>query len=101
MNDEPAPQSKPRHAVGLWYLFILALANLIWAGQGTAVKVLEQRGWQPIAITFLPFYVTTLLLVPLLIVQRRRHPDRARPRASDWWRFAVAGVCGQVLAQLG
>ena len=96
-----AASSKPRRAVGLWYLFILALANLIWSGQGTAVKVLEARGWQPIAITFIPFYLTTLLLVPLLIYQRRRNPARVRPGGGDWWRFAVAGVCGQVLAQLG
>ena len=88
-------------AIGLWYLLILAMANMIWAGQGTAVKVLEARGWQPIAITFLPFYITTLLLVPLLVWQRRRNPNRVRPTWNDWWRFVIAGVLGQVLAQLG
>ncbi len=63
--------------------------------------MLEARGWQPIAITFLPFYVTTLLLVPILIWQRRRNPNRVRPTWNDWWRFVMAGVMGQVLAQLG
>ncbi len=91
----------PRRVIGLWYLFILAAANLIWAGQGTAVKVLEARDWPPIAITFLPFYITTLLLVPILIWQRRRNPNSVRPTWNDWWRFALAGVLGQVLAQLG
>lgn len=72
----------------------------MWAGQGTAVKFLD-RQLGPIAITFLPFYVTTLLLIPLLIRERRARPDSPRPTVSDWRRFAVAGVGGQVLAQLG
>lgn len=82
------------------YLCLLALTNLIWAGQGTAVKFLEPF-LGPIAMTFLPFYVTTLLLIPVLVWQRRRNAGRARPTWSDWWKFAVAGVGGQVLAQLG
>ena len=42
--QEPArtSTSAPR-AVGWWYLLLLALANLIWSAQGTAVKVLEAR----------------------------------------------------------
>ena len=82
------------------YLLLLALVNLMWAGQGTAVKFLD-RQLGPIAITFLPFYVTTLLLIPLLIRERRARPDSQRPTVSDWRKFAVAGVGGQVLAQLG
>ena len=31
------------------------------------------------AITFLPFYITTILMVPLLIRQRRRSPEADRP----------------------
>ena len=100
-------QRRHRRAIGLWYLLLLALANLMWAGQGTAVKVLESPAAAdatklgPIGITFLPFYVTTLLLVPILLWRRRQHPDRPRPSWRDWWQFAVAGVCGQILAQLG
>jgi drug/metabolite transporter (DMT)-like permease len=41
------------------------------------------------------------LFVPLLVWQRRRNPGRVRPGWSDWWKFAVAGVGGQVFAQLG
>lgn len=48
-----------------WYFFLLALASLMWSGQGTAVKILD-RHLGPIAITFLPFYITTLLFLPLL-----------------------------------
>jgi drug/metabolite transporter (DMT)-like permease len=99
----PRPISR---ATARWYFFLLALTNLIWAGQGTADKILESLGGDsgphlgPIAVTFLPFYVTTLLFVPILVWQRRRNPQRVRPTASDWWRFVVAGI-GQLLAQLG
>lgn len=101
MHDEaPTPAAHGR-ATNLWYFFLLTIPNLIWAGQGTAVKFLDERGWKPIAITFVPFYVTTLLLVPILLWQRRRNPNAVRPTWADWWRFAVAGIVGQVLAQLG
>jgi drug/metabolite transporter (DMT)-like permease len=76
-----------------WHLALLALANLIWAAQGTAVKVLESK-LGPIAITFVPFWITTLLLLPLL-----RH--YRLPAKRDLFAFLIAGVGGQVLAQLG
>lgn len=79
-----------------WYLSLLALANLIWAGQGTAVKFLN-RHLGPIAITFLPFYIATLILIPVLLRNRKRKALTW----TDWRRFIIAGVCGQVLAQLG
>ena len=72
----------------------------MWSGQGTAVKVLD-RHMGPIAITFLPFYVTTFLFVPLLLKMRAENPGASNPSARDWIQFVVAGVAGQVLAQLG
>jgi drug/metabolite transporter (DMT)-like permease len=84
----------------LGYFMLLAMASLIWSAQGTAVKFLD-RQMGPIAITFLPFYITTLLFVPLLIRKRRANPRAARPTWSDWGKFTLAGVAGQVLAQLG
>lgn len=83
-----------------WFFLLLALASLMWSGQGTAVKVLD-RHMGPIAITFLPFYVTTVLFVPLLLKLRRERPGARHPSAGDWVQFAIAGVAGQVLAQLG
>ncbi len=82
------------------YFLLLALASLMWSGQGTAVKLLD-RHMGPIAITFLPFYITTLLFVPLLLKMWRKNPNAPRPSANDWVKFVVAGVAGQVLAQLG
>jgi drug/metabolite transporter (DMT)-like permease len=84
----------------VWYFVLLALASLIWSGQGIAVKVLDPH-LGPIAITFLPFYITTLLFVPLLIRMRRKNPSAVSPSGKDWFRFIIAGVGGQVLAQLG
>ena len=93
------PKAQPKSRV-LWFFFLLALVSLMWAGQGTAVKFLEGK-LGPIAITFLPFYVTTVLLVPLLIRERRRHAGAATVTWADWRKFIAAGVGGQVLAQLG
>src|SRR5579864_2517175 len=84
----------------VWYFFLMALASLIWSGQGIAVKVLDPH-LGPIAITFLPFYVTTLLFIPLLLRLRRKNPGSPAPSARDWVSFVIAGVGGQVLAQLG
>lgn len=89
--------SKTRTA---WFFLLLALASLMWSGQGTAVKILS-RQIGPIAITFLPFYITTLLFVPLLLKLRRENPQATLPSAADWVKFIIAGVAGQVLAQLG
>ena len=55
--------STPRRLRTAWYFLLLALASLMWSAQGTAVKVLDRK-MGPIAITFLPFYITTLLFVP-------------------------------------
>ena len=90
----------PQKRQTAWYFFLLALASLMWSGQGTAVKVLD-RQLGPIAITFLPFFVTTILFAFLLIRMRRANPAAAKPSLQDWIKFTVAGIAGQVLAQLG
>lgn len=97
-----ASESQPQAHKGrmLGYFSLLAAASLIWSAQGTAVKFLD-RHMGPIAITFVPFYITTVLFVPLLVRKRRANPDAVRPTWSDWGKFVLAGVGGQVLAQLG
>ena len=99
---EPVAAPQPGHSKSrvLWFFLLLALVNLMWAAQGTAVKFLEGK-LGPIAITFLPFYLTTLLFVPLLVRSRRRNPQAAAVRGADWLRFIAAGIGGQMLAQLG
>jgi drug/metabolite transporter (DMT)-like permease len=83
-----------------WFFLLLAMASLMWSAQGTAVKVLD-RHLGPIAITFVPFYITTFLFVPLLLKLRRENPGAPSLTAGDWVQFAIAGIGGQVLAQLG
>src|SRR2546425_1941366 len=98
MESSPLPaHSKSRV---LWFFLLLALVNLMWTAQGTAVKFLQDK-LGPIAIPFLPFYVTTLLFVPLLVRERRRNPQAPTVTRADWLQFAAAGIGGQVLAQLG
>ena len=84
----------------LWYFTLLAMASLIWSAQGTAVKFLD-RHMGPIAITFLPFYITTLLFVPLLIRKRRANPASAAAHLVGLGQVHPGGRAGQVLAQLG
>ena len=84
----------------IWYFVLLALASLIWSGQGIAVKVLDPH-LGPIAITFLPFYVTTLLFVPLLLRLRRQNPGPPPPSARDWVSFIIAGVGGPGARPIG
>lgn len=84
----------------IWFFCLLSLASLIWSAQGIAIKVLDPF-LGPIAITFLPFYVTTVLFVPLLLRMREKTPGIATPSTRDWIGFTIAGVGGQVLAQLG
>ncbi len=50
MNTSVGVQAGKRQTV--WYFCLLALASLIWSGQGIAVKVLDPH-LGPIAITFL------------------------------------------------
>jgi drug/metabolite transporter (DMT)-like permease len=90
----------PKKGSTAFYFLLLALASLMWSGQGAAVKILD-RQLGPIAITFLPFFVTTLFFAVLLVRMRRANPTAAKPSLRDWGKFIVAGVAGQVLAQLG
>lgn len=80
-------------------LLFLAAANLLWAGQGVAVKLLDgQLG--PLAIALLPFYCSTLLgLVFLLLIPN--FPNRLRSAWKSRDKFFLAGIGGQFLAQVG
>ncbi len=80
------------------YFLILMLACLMLAGQGTAVKHLG-RQLSPIQATFLPFATTTVLMLPLLVRERRARGRKLE--VGEWGRFIIAGVAGQVVAQLG
>ncbi len=80
-------------------LALLIAANLLFAGQGVAVKWLN-GSLNPLAIALLPFYTAILLGGGLLL--------RSTDPRSRWhlaWRarndFLLLGVAGQFLAQAG
>ncbi len=73
---------------------------MIWSAQGIAVKFLSPF-LGPIAITFVPFYVTTLLFVPLLIRLRKQNPGATSPTARDWVSFPSPASAARCMAQLG
>jgi drug/metabolite transporter (DMT)-like permease len=98
-STQPEVHPPSRRSNRAWFFLLLALACLIWAGQGTAVKFLN-RHLGPIAITFLPFYVATVLLLPVLAARFRHNSRARRPSWSDWRKFVTAGIAGQILAQL-
>ncbi len=77
----------------------LVAANLLWAGQGVAVKTLADS-LSPLAIALLPLYFIALVALVLLCLDQGA---AQRPRVA--WRFRLqffmAGVCGQLIAQAG
>lgn len=80
-------------------ILLLAAANFLWAGQGVAVKLLA-RGIGSLAIALLPLYFITI--IGLVIVLLRG--DVARKFRAAWKlrrEFFLAGICGQLLAQVG
>lgn len=80
-------------------LLLLIAANLFWAGQGVAIKILAVND-SPLAIALLPLYSITIVGLGLLIL---RPGVMQKFRAA--WRFHreffLAGICGQLMAQVG
>ena len=74
---------------------LLALCNLIWASQFAMVKLVQEEMGPLFAVTF-PMGIATVLLVPFA----RRERGAAGRARGDLWRFVLAGVAGQVVAQL-
>jgi drug/metabolite transporter (DMT)-like permease len=78
---------------------LLVAANLLWAGQGVAVKLLK-GGLGPVAIALLPLYVATAMGFMLMVAR-----GRWRRKFALAWKhrrdFVLAGVGGQCTAQLG
>jgi drug/metabolite transporter (DMT)-like permease len=89
----------PRDARLLSAALLLMAANLLWAGQGVAVKFLA-GSLGPLAIALLPLYFITIFGLGILA---RRGNVAQKFRAA--WRlrreFFLAGICGQLMAQVG
>src|SRR6516164_8478112 len=77
--------------------FLLLACNFIWASQFVLVKIVQvQMG--PIAATFLPMAMSTIMLIPIVQIENRRKGTRMPLR--DIFEFILIGVLGQIVAQL-
>lgn len=98
VGSEKMPE-KSAQRIPIRYFLLLAMACLMFGSQGIAIKFFA-RQVGPIQLTFLPFCTATLLMLPPVILHRMRHEMRPLTWA-DWRSFIIAGVGGQVVAQLG
>jgi drug/metabolite transporter (DMT)-like permease len=88
-----------RNARLLSAALLLVVANLLWAGQGIAVKLLA-GGLGPLAIALLPLYFITIFGFGILASRGNvAHKFRAAWRVRR--EFFLAGICGQLMAQVG
>jgi drug/metabolite transporter (DMT)-like permease len=79
---------------------LLILCNLIWASQFVLAKLVQEK-MGPIFATLLPMALATICLMPLVRREQRRRGRRPEIGRADVLRFAVIGIFGQVVAQLG
>ena len=78
----------------------LIVCNLIWASQFVLAKLVQaQMG--PVSATLVPMAFATAALLVLVRAQRPSTASRPRIPLTDVVAFAVIGIFGQVLAQLG
>ncbi len=87
-------------SVGHFRDWLLLLAcNFIWASQFVLVKIVQaQMG--PVAATFIPIALATLLLIPIVRSKTPQAPNYGRMPRRDVLQFLLIGVFGQVVAQL-
>jgi drug/metabolite transporter (DMT)-like permease len=88
-----------RNARVVFAVLLLAAANLLWAGQGVAVKILAGSDG-PLAIALLPLYFITFVGLGALIF----HGSAVQKFKSAWRfrrEFLLVGICGQLMAQVG
>jgi len=80
----------------------LLLCNFIWASQFALVKLVQDEVG-PLFTTAFPMLLATLLLAPVVFLERRsttREIPPATVRPADALGFLTIGLCGQVVAQL-
>jgi drug/metabolite transporter (DMT)-like permease len=80
-------------------IFLLTGANLLWAGQGIAIKLLA-GGLGALATALLPLYFITLLGLGILSL-RSDMGDKFRAAWKLRREFFLAGIGGQLMAQVG
>jgi drug/metabolite transporter (DMT)-like permease len=79
--------------------FWLMVVNFMWATQAPVIKLIGDR-LGPVAIAFVPMLLSTLLFLPVLWWDNRRHGRPMRWEWADARHFIVAGSLGFFLVQL-
>ena len=87
----------------MMYFFVLVLVNLMWAFLYSGAKIATGK-LGPITVALVPMAIATVLLVPIVVLTRRRAARKvSAPRPGlgrCFLQFLVLGTCGTVLAQL-
>jgi drug/metabolite transporter (DMT)-like permease len=79
-----------------WLLIVTI--NLMWATQAPVIKAMgESLG--PVAIAFVPMIFSTIMFLPMLWIENRRHGRGFRWRWADLRHFLLAGLLGMFLLQ--
>lgn len=90
-----------RKARPVVYFLILLAVNFMWAFQFSGAKIAtEQLG--PVAVAFLPVALSTLLLVPAVVLEntRRRRVGTTERRPRMLGQFLLIAACGSTPAQV-
>ena len=80
-------------------ILLLTAANFLWAGQGVAVKLLD-GSLGPLTIALFPLHCVTVLGL-LVLASSGDLPARLRVAWRFRREFVLAGICGQLIAQVG
>jgi drug/metabolite transporter (DMT)-like permease len=80
-------------------ILLLTAANFLWAGQGVAVKLLE-GSLGPLTIALFPLHCVTVVGL-LALALSGDLPRRLRVAWRFRREFVLAGICGQLIAQVG
>ena len=78
---------------------VLMLVNFMWATQAPVIKLIGNR-LGPVAIAVVPMLLSTLLFLPVLWWDNRRHGRHMRWEWADARHFLIAGSFGFFLLQL-
>jgi len=79
-----------------WLLIVVM--NFMWATQAPVIRWMGDR-LGPVAIAFVPMIASTLLFLPILVLQNRRTGRGFRWRWADLKHFLIAGLFGYFFLQ--
>ena len=96
-SPQPAPLMTAATRRHLDWALIIS-CNFMWATQISVIKLIGDR-LGPVAITFLPMMLSTLIFLPALWYEARQRGAAFHWRWADARHFLIAGMCGPFLIQ--